>query len=113
MAKDPECIFCKIVAGEISTHLLGSNELAVAFRDISPRKPVHILVVPREHHQNVIELTESSPAELHSVMSLANEMASEFSNGSFRLTFNTGAEAGQTVFHAHAHITSISPKAQV
>ncbi len=111
MARDLDCIFCKIVAGEISTPLLGSNELAIAFRDIAPRKPVHILVVPREHHANVVELAESSPEELHAVVSLANQMAKQFSGGSFRLTFNTGAEAGQTVFHAHAHITSETAKA--
>jgi histidine triad (HIT) family protein len=111
MAKDPECIFCKIVAGEIPATILGENERAIAFRDISPRKPVHILVAPREHHQNVVELAESSEAELHAVISLANEMAHEFSNGSFRLTFNTGAEAGQTVFHAHAHVTAETAKA--
>jgi len=113
MAKDPDCIFCKIVAQEIPASLLGENEYAVAFKDISPRKPVHILVVPREHHQNVVELSAASSIELHSVISLANQMAEEFSTGSFRLTFNTGAEAGQTVFHAHAHVTSETPKARV
>lgn len=111
MAKDSNCIFCKIVASEIPTKLLGSNDLAVAFQDISPRKPVHILVVPREHHANVVELADSSPDELHAVVSLANEMAKEFSDGSFRLTFNTGVGAGQTVFHAHAHVTAETAKA--
>ena len=111
MAKDPDCIFCKIVAGEIPTPLVGSNELAIAFNDIAPRKPVHILVVPREHHKNVVELADSSAAELHAVVSLANEMAEKFSQGSFRLTFNTGAAAGQTVFHAHAHVTAESIRA--
>ena len=108
---DSNCIFCKIVSGEISTTILGSNQGAIAFNDHAPRKAVHILVVPREHHRDVVELSDSSPEELHAVISLASEMAKQFTNGSFRLTFNTGAEAGQTVFHAHAHVTSISPKA--
>lgn len=111
MANDPECIFCKIVAGAIPTELLGSNDGAVAFRDIAPRQPVHILIVPREHHKNVVELTASSADELHHVVSLANQVAAQFTNGDFRLTFNTGSGAGQTVFHAHAHVTSKSPKA--
>jgi len=111
MAIDPTCIFCKIVAGDIPTNLLGANAGAVAFNDISPRQPVHILIVPREHHRNVVELAGSSAQELHDVISLANQMAAEFTGGDFRLTFNTGAGAGQTVFHAHAHVTSTTRKA--
>lgn len=111
MAVDNECIFCKIVAGDVPTNLLGANAGAVAFPDISPRQPVHILIVPRQHHKNVVELANSSPEELHDVVSLANQMAAEFTDGQFRLTFNTGAAAGQTVFHAHGHVTSNQPKA--
>jgi histidine triad (HIT) family protein len=101
-----DCIFCKITSGVIPTNLIAESEHAVAFNDISPRQPVHILVVPKEHYSDVAELTEKNPAALSDLMALATQVAREKTLGSFRLTFNTGAGAGQTVFHAHAHITS-------
>ena len=105
-----DCIFCKIVAGEIPAQLVGQSEHTVAFKDISPRQPVHILVVPREHHANVAELAFANPAALVDLIQLGSNLAVEYSTGSFRLTFNTGTEAGQTVFHAHGHITSNTPR---
>lgn len=111
MAIDPDCIFCKIAAGQVPAELLGENANAVAFRDIAPRQPIHILIVPRQHHKNVVELASSSAQELHDVILLANQVAADFTNGDFRITFNTGAGAGQTVFHAHAHVTAKSPRA--
>lgn len=105
-----DCVFCKIVAGEIPAQLVGQSEHAIAFRDISPRQPVHILVVPREHHDNVADLAFANPNALVELIQLGSKLASEHSTGSFRLTFNTGVEAGQTVFHAHGHITSATPK---
>ncbi len=106
-----DCIFCKIVAGEFGTALVAESEHAIAFKDISPRKPVHILVVPREHHRDVAELSKMNPGALADLVALGCRVADELSTGSFRLTFNTGEEAGQTVFHAHGHITSTTPKA--
>jgi len=101
-----DCIFCKITSGVIPTNLIAESEHAVAFNDISPRQPVHILVVPKEHYTDVADLTEKNPSALADLMALATKVAREKTLGSFRLTFNTGAGAGQTVFHAHAHITS-------
>jgi histidine triad (HIT) family protein len=104
-----DCIFCKIVAGEIPATLVGETEHAIAFNDISPQKPVHILVVPKHHHTDVADLAFNDPTALVDLIQLGSNLAREHSTGSFRLTFNTGAEAGQTVFHAHGHITSTTP----
>ncbi|MEY4067047.1 MAG: hypothetical protein RIQ44_259 [Actinomycetota bacterium] len=105
-----DCVFCKIVAGEIPATLVGESDHAIAFKDISPRQPVHILVVPREHHADVSELAFQNPSALVDLVQLGSRLAGEHSTGSFRLTFNTGEAAGQTVFHAHGHITSTTPK---
>ena len=108
-----DCIFCKIVSREIPAPLLAENDLAVAFNDISPRQPVHILVVPKRHHIDVAELTEQDPEALLAVMRLGVQLAAEYADGSFRFSFNTGAAAGQSVFHAHGHVTSTQPKKSV
>lgn len=105
-----DCIFCKIVAGEIPATLVGETEHSIAFKDISPRQPIHILVVPKNHHANVAELAFADPNALVDLVQLGSNLAAKHSTGSFRLSFNTGLEAGQTVFHAHGHITSTSPK---
>lgn len=105
-----DCVFCKIVAGEIPAQLVAETERTIAFKDIAPRQPIHILVVPKHHHMNVSELAFEDPEALVDLVQLGSKLAADFSTGSFRLTFNTGAEAGQSVFHAHGHITSQTPK---
>jgi histidine triad (HIT) family protein len=105
-----DCVFCKIVAGEIPSKFVDETEHSVAFYDISPRQPIHVLVVPKKHHTDVAQLSAADPSALVDLIQLGSKIASEKSTGSFRLTFNTGAEAGQTVFHAHGHITSTTPK---
>ena len=105
-----DCIFCKIASGEIPAKIIAETEYTIAFRDISPRQPVHILVVPKEHHRDVAELAFANPAALVDLVQLGSKLASQYSTGSFRLSFNTGIEAGQSVFHAHGHITSKTPK---
>ena len=107
------CIFCKIANGEIATKFVAETDLSVAFWDIAPQKPVHVLVVPKEHHSNVGELAFANEAALVDLIQLGDKVASQLSTGSYRFTFNTGAEAGQTVFHAHGHITSETPKEQL
>ena len=106
-----DCIFCKITSGVIPTQFVAESDHAVAFKDISPRQPVHILVVPKEHYRDVAELTEKNDAALLDLMHLAREVALNFTDGSFRLSFNTGSSAGQTVFHAHAHVTAKAARA--
>ena len=105
-----DCIFCKIVAGEIPATIVAQSEHAIAFNDIAPKQPVHILVVPKEHHKNVAELAFANPEALVDLVQMGSKLADEHTTGAFRFTFNTGEEAGQTVFHAHGHITSTVPK---
>ena len=100
-----DCIFCKIVEGEIPSDQVGENQGAIAFRDINPEAPVHLLVVPKSHSKNISELSQE-PESLEAVMSLMREVSEKHTNGHFKFLFNTGEEAGQTVFHAHGHILS-------
>jgi histidine triad (HIT) family protein len=101
---DPECIFCRIVAGEIPASVVARTDTVLAFRDLNPQAETHILVVPREHHQNVVELAAAQPQVLADLVTLGSKIADDESGGSFRLFFNTGAAAGQTVFHVHGHV---------
>lgn len=105
-----DCIFCRIARKEIPAKVVGETDLALAFWDVSPRQPLHILVIPKAHHSNIAELTLNDEASLLAVMKLGSELASKLAADSFRLSFNTGAAAGQTVFHAHGHLTSRTPK---
>ena len=107
-----DCIFCKIISGEIPAKIVAESEHSIAFWDIQPRQPIHVLVVPKGHHSNVSELAFADEAALVDLIQLGSKIAEEQSTGSFRLTFNTGVEAGQTVFHAHGHVTSNTPKAE-
>lgn len=99
------CLFCTIAAGELDTDLLAQSERSVAFRDISPQAPVHVLVVPRRHEPNIAALATISTDDLADLFSLVAQVArSEGVAENHRLVFNTGAGAGQTVFHVHAHL---------
>lgn len=100
----PDCLFCKFVNAQLPINLIGQNSGAIAFNDINPKAPTHILVIPKIHVQNLAELSAHSP-ELQSVMLLIDEVAKsqKLVNG-YRVVFNTGAAAGQSVFHAHAHV---------
>ena len=106
-----DCIFCKIISGEFETQFVAESEHAVAFNDINPAQKIHVLVVPREHHANISELAFANTEALVDLIQLGSKVAADLSTGSFRLQFNTGEAAGQTVFHVHGHITSSTPKA--
>ncbi|MEY4367816.1 MAG: hypothetical protein RLZ28_1231 [Actinomycetota bacterium] len=105
-----DCVFCKIVAGEFNTEFLDETDHSVAFRDINPEQKVHALIVPKNHYRDIVELAEASQPELLDLIALGIKVAQEQSNGAFQFKFNTGAEAGQTVFHAHGHVLSRTPK---
>jgi len=107
---EANCIFCKIVSREITTEFVAETTNTLAFWDIAPLAKVHLLIIPKQHHQDVAELSENAPVILAEVLKTATDLAKQFTTGSFKLQFNTGAEAGQTVFHAHAHIISDSIK---
>lgn len=100
-------IFSKIIAREIPADIVFENDDVIAFRDIAPQAPVHLLVVPKtEQYRNVAELAAGDPALLAQVVAVANDLAATESTGEYRLVFNTGATAGQTIFHVHAHVLS-------
>ena len=100
----PDCLFCRIVAGEVPAETVASGPTTLAFRDIDPRAPMHVLVIPRSHHADVAQLAAADPALLADVVRLAHEVAQAEAGGEFRVVFNTGARAGQSVFHVHAHV---------
>jgi histidine triad (HIT) family protein len=98
-------IFSRIIAREIPADIVYEDDSVVAFRDIHPQAPVHLLVVPKtELYANVVELAAGDPALLAEVVAAAGRLAAEHTDGEFRLVFNTGESAGQTVFHVHAHV---------
>lgn len=104
MTHEPS-IFSRIIAREIPADIVFESESMIAFRDIAPQAPVHLLVVPKtETYRNVTELAAGDPALLAELVATAQALADEHAGGEFRLVFNTGAAAGQTVFHVHAHV---------
>ncbi len=107
---EQNCIFCKIVSREISTELIADTENTLAFWDIAPLAKVHLLIIPKQHYRDVAQLADAEPQILSELMQTATDLAKQYTQGSFKLQFNTGAEAGQTVFHAHAHVLSDTEK---
>ncbi|MGX5680213.1 histidine triad nucleotide-binding protein [Schumannella luteola] len=104
MSETPS-IFSRIVSREIPADIVYENDAVIAFRDIAPQAPVHLLVVPKtEQYRTVTELAEADPALLAQVVAVAQALADEYADGDYRLIFNTGPGAGQTVFHVHAHV---------
>lgn len=104
---DAPTIFERIIAREIPADVVYEDDRIIAFRDIKPQAPVHLLVVPKtEAYRDVVELAAGDPGLLAEVVATAKRLADEYSDGDFRLIFNTGAGAGQTVFHVHAHVLS-------
>lgn len=100
-----ETIFSKIIAGEIPVQTVFENPRVLAFHDIAPQAKVHMLVIPKTNaYENVTELAEGDPALLAEMVAVAKQLAGEHGEGEFRLVFNNGASAGQTVFHVHAHV---------
>jgi len=100
-------IFTRILDGEIPSEIVAETDRVFVIRDIAPKAPVHLLVIPKTpQYRNVVELAAGDPALLAEMVSVANTVAAEHSDGDFRLIFNTGANSGQTVFHVHAHVLS-------
>jgi histidine triad (HIT) family protein len=98
---DPDCLFCKIVAGDIASEKVAENDLAYAFGDLNPQAPTHVLVVPKVHQPDIGSLVAAEPDATRAMLELARAVAQD---QPYRLVFNTGAEAGQSVFHCHAHV---------
>lgn len=101
-----ECLFCRIVAGEIPSKTVHETETVLAFQDINPQAPVHALVIPREHYPDAATMAASDPALAGDLLATAGEVAKlqGVDASGYRLVFNTGPDANQTVFHVHCHV---------
>ena len=104
MALDPDCIFCKIIEGVIPADIIFRNENVVAFNDLNPQAPTHVLIIPTLHTENAASLAKISPMITAALFTAASEIAAERALTGYRTVFNTGADAGQSVFHAHLHL---------
>lgn len=107
---DPDCLFCKIVAGDIPATVVARTDRVVAFRDISPQAPTHILVIPVDHQPNAAATAVADPALMGELIAEAGRIAAaegideNSPDGGYRIVTNTGAGAQQTVFHTHLHL---------
>lgn len=104
MALNPDCLFCKIIEGEIPSDVVYRNENVVAFRDITPQAPTHVVIVPTIHVENAAALAQMSPVITAALLVAAGEIAKAEGLDGYRTVFNTGASVGQSVFHAHLHL---------
>ena len=104
--RDPQCLFCRIIAGEIPSTRVADDELAIAVRDIAPRAPTHVLVMPRDHIASAADLTDQDAALVGRMFAMAAELARSegIADGGYRIVTNVGAWGGQTVDHLHFHL---------
>ncbi|MDR1612065.1 MAG: histidine triad nucleotide-binding protein [Planctomycetota bacterium] len=109
MRRDPDCLFCRIVKGEIPSAKVYEDDAVLAFRDINPAAPTHVLVVPKDHVATLAECGDGDRALLADVMLAAGKVAGLEKLDAFRLIVNNGSGAGQTVFHLHAHVLGGKP----
>ena len=101
-----DCIFCKIAKKEIPTTLVHEDEISVSFRDINPKAPTHVLIIPKKHIRSVVEAEEADSPLLGHLIHVANGIAKKegISEKGFRLVVNSGLESGQSVWHIHIHL---------
>ena len=106
-----DCLFCKIVAGEIPSQKVHEDEQFVVFRDINPQAPTHVLIIPRRHIERLTDLGESETKLIGEMQLLANKIAEQegIVAGGFRTVFNCGEGAGQSVWHIHMHLLGGRP----
>jgi histidine triad (HIT) family protein len=102
----PDCLFCRIAAGEIPATRVLESEHTLAFRDINPQAPIHVLVIPKAHYPDLASLAAAGDGVLAELASQAHKVAvgEGIAGTGYRVVFNTGSHAGQTVDHAHAHV---------
>jgi histidine triad (HIT) family protein len=108
---EQKCIFCQIVAGEIAADIIHTDEHSIAFRDVNPQAPTHVLVIPREHLESLDEASRRDEMPLGHLLRVAARIANEqgLSESGYRTVINTGAGAGQSVFHLHLHVLGGRP----
>lgn len=99
-----DCLFCRIVKGELPAKLVAQNEHCVAFRDINPQAPTHVVIVPRQHIPSLNEATDAAVLGHLSLMAVEVARAEGLAERGYRTVVNTNADGGQTVFHVHLHL---------
>ncbi len=99
-----DCLFCRVAAGELPAEVVHDGDLVLAFRDIAPVAPTHVLVVPRRHHRSIADLATAEPEALEELVVVGAAVARAEGHDDYRMVFNTGASAGQSVFHVHGHV---------
>jgi histidine triad (HIT) family protein len=106
MSEQQDCLFCRIIAGETTADVVYRDERSLAFRDINPQAPLHVLVIPHEHMESLDEAAQRDEAMLGHLLRVAARVANEqgLSESGYRTVINTGAGAGQSVFHLHVHV---------
>lgn len=111
MSEPNDCVFCKIAAGEIPAEVVADNDACVAFRDLNPQAPTHVVVIPKQHHQDLAAVATADPELTARLLATMAEVAGAegLAEGGYRLVFNTGSGAGQTVFHVHGHVLGGRP----
>ncbi|AKT52161.1 histidine triad nucleotide-binding protein [Arsenicicoccus sp. oral taxon 190] len=104
--RDPDCLFCKIVAREVPADVVHETETTLAFRDIQPQAPTHVLVIPKAHHRDAVATALAAPALLTDVVVAAGEVARQegVADSGYRIVTNTGRDAQQSVDHLHLHV---------
>jgi histidine triad (HIT) family protein len=109
--KDPDCIFCKIAAGETDSKLYYEDDDVAVFSDVRPLTPIHLLVVTREHIPSLADMSDEETPLIGKMVKAANKVAKDLgiSESGYRLTINSGADAGQVVFHLHMHLMGGRP----
>jgi histidine triad (HIT) family protein len=106
MNTDHNCIFCRIITGEIPAEIIYRDDYATAFKDARPIAPVHVLIVPNSHFSSLLDTNVGDEQTLGHLFLVAQQIAKDLhvENNGFRLVLNTGADAGQSVFHIHIHL---------
>jgi len=103
---NPDCLFCKILAGDIPADIIYESDTAIAFRDINPQAPTHVLIIPRKHIATINEISDDDQALIGSLFTAAREIAAAegLADDGYRVVMNCNEAAGQTVFHIHLHL---------
>ena len=106
---EKSCLFCRIIAGEIPGDFVHQDEKCVVISDINPQAPVHLLVIPREHLESLDDASQKDEALLGHLLRVGARIANEHPETAYRTVINTGAGAGQSVFHLHVHVLAGRP----
>ena len=107
----PDCLFCKIASGEIPAEKIYEDDTVIAFSDINPTAPVHVIIIPKQHFATTLEMSEEAPELFGSMIKASSIVARKkgIAESGFRLILNTNADGGQEVFHVHMHLMGGEP----